>query len=383
MRERIARLALGVAAGASVLMAGVMTPAGAATAPSWQVSENVGTASVPWVTHFNVSGAENAWSAWTAGTGSAVKAFAVERWTGKRWIKVPVPASLVPAAAANVAVGGSSATNAWLIDGPDGTTTVARVLRWNGHQWSTWSIPAWAVNWDSAHKYNIVPFFFSANDVWIFSTGSGTRDNPGVVAGYYNGHRWKQIGLPGIVNQVSAVSANDIWAFGAGGHPTSRTSSYALMHWNGIRWSYVQVPKTVLINQSYFKHIVALGRDSVWLDLDNTFGEPAPTTLRMEHWNGKSWSTVTTPARISYVDGMTQDGHGGLWVTGYGPKPADQYFLAHYSGGKWTTSTLPTDAGDQAGTVTGISWIPGTRSVWATANYKTSSGNTGAILKYP
>ena len=154
------------------------------------------------------------------------------------------------------------------------------------------------------------------------------------------------------------------------------------MHWNGHRWSYVQVPKTVLA-KSYFKHIVALGPKNVWLDVDSTFDEPAPTTVRAEHWNGKSWSSVTIPARISYVDGMAQDGHGGLWLTGNGPEPADQYFLAHYSGGRWRTRTLPADAGDRAGTVTGISWIPGTRSVWATANYKAPGSNTGAILKYP
>jgi hypothetical protein len=52
--------------------------------------------------------------------------------------------------------------------------------------------------------------FFSARDVWIFSTGPGSGDNPGVLAAHHNGHRWKQIGLPGILNQVSAVSTREI-----------------------------------------------------------------------------------------------------------------------------------------------------------------------------
>jgi hypothetical protein len=52
---------------------------------------------------------------------------------------------------------------------------------------------------------------------------------------------------------------------------------------------------------------------------------------------------------------------------------------------EWTSlaRTLPADAGEQAGLVTGINWIPGTRSVWATANCKAPGSKTGAILKYP
>ncbi len=385
MRAGFAVRTLAAAGAAAVLSAGAVVPAAGATSPSWQVVQNIGTASAPWTSSFYVSSPGSAWSTWTAQSDGSVTAEIVERWTGTTWTQVQVPASLTKQAAASVALGASSAKNAWLIDPPATNSTFTRVLRWNGTKWVLWAIPVWALVWNESDIYRITPVFFSSSNVWLFSLGPGRHPSPtepGPYVSHYNGRKWSMVPLPGIPNQVSAVSPNDIWAFGVAGHVTSKNSAYALMHWNGHRWLTVQVPKAQLPGQTYLQNPVALGPNNVWVDVDNSSGEPYVKTLYLLHWNGRSWSHVSIPAQISHVDSMTQDGHGGLWLAANGPPPANTCYFAHLSDGRWTTAAMPPDPGYTAGDLTGITWIPGTLSVWATGGYSASGNYAGAILKY-
>jgi hypothetical protein len=81
---------------------------------------------------------------------------------------------------------------------------------------------------------------------------------------------------------------------------------------------------------------------------------------------------------------MTQDGHGGLWLAANGPKPGYPWYLYHLNG-KCTRYSVPAVKGTTVGDLISLSWVPGTRSVWATGNMfqpGTSGGIIGAILKH-
>ena len=219
--------------------------------------------------------------------------------------QVPIPHSLTARADVSVAFGASSAKNAWLIDQPNGTTTP--VVRWNGHEWKAWAIPPWALVWNESNIYRITTAFFSWRNVWLFSLGPGYHFGPGDrgTIARYNGRRWTGTSPPVILNQVSVLSRNDIWGFGAGGgRVTSKLSGYSLVNWNGHRWLTVRVPKAQLPGQTFLANPVALGPKDVWLDQDAT-----GVTDALVHWNSRSWSQVAIPAQISHVTAMTQDGH--------------------------------------------------------------------------
>jgi hypothetical protein len=379
MRAGMAYKGLALAGAAALTLAGAVRPASGATSPSWRVVKNVGTASGSWASDFSISGPANAWSTWTAlSPGGGSPALTVQHWNGGSWRQVPIPLSLTVPADVSVAFGASSAKNAWLIDQPNGTTTP--VVRWNGHNWKAWAIPPWALVWNESNIYRITTAFFSWRDVWLFSLGPGYHFGPGDrgTIARYNGRSWTGTSVPVILNQVSVLSRNDIWGFGAGGgRVTRKLSGYSLVNWNGHRWLTVRVPKAQLPGQTFLANPVALGPKDVWLDLDAT-----GVTDGLVHWNGRSWSQLAIPAQISRVTAMAQDGHGGLWLIGHGPLPADTYYFAHLSGGSWITQTMPPDQSLTAGALTGISWIPGTRSVWAGAEYSSPGGSVGAILKY-
>ena len=80
--------------------------------------------------------ATDAWSVWT---GTAFTA--VERLTGTRWSRVPLPAALTAYARSAVAFGGDSATDFWLFSSRSPT----RVLRFDGAKWTLQPIPAWVL----------------------------------------------------------------------------------------------------------------------------------------------------------------------------------------------------------------------------------------------
>lgn len=103
----------------------------------------------------------------------------------------------------------------------------------------------------------------------------------------------------------------------------------------------------------------------------------------MLHWNGHSWRRIALPATATEVDAATQDGHGGLWLTAVGPQPDYRWYFFHRNG-KWTRYNVPAESGTTVGDVVALSWIPGTRSVWAAGNMFPPGGETvdGALLQH-
>jgi hypothetical protein len=111
------------------------------------------TAQGVWADDFVATGAGDARPTW-----EAVSHSLVERWTGRAWRQVPVPANLAGDVASSVAVGASSASNAWLFD-------PGKVLRWNGSGWRVQPIPAWVVHINLSGSYAVASAVFSPSSV--------------------------------------------------------------------------------------------------------------------------------------------------------------------------------------------------------------------------
>ncbi len=56
-------------------------------------------------------------------------------------------------------------------------------------------------------------------------------------------------------------------------------------------------------------------------------------------------------------------------------------FFYHFGGGRWTRRTIPAPAGARA-VLSSLTWIPGTRSLWASATAIAAGKQTGEILKF-
>ncbi len=333
--------------------ASLQRPAGtAAAAPGWRVVKTIGPAKGSVSGLLTAGSATDAWSIWTA-QGLTV----VERWTGKAWQRVPLPAKLdgyVNSAAATGFMSASSAGNLWLFDGS------GKALRWTGTKWLVQALPSWVSRPTGAAA-------FSPGDVWVFGTTA--------YAARYNGRTWAKVKLPEPAADVSAAGPDDIWALGP--------SLGFVMHWNGTNWATVRVPLPPLPSGATLSYsdITAVGPQDAWLVQTITLSSsPVPDTA-MLHWNGRAWLTVVSP--VDFAGSLVPDGHGGLWVAGIDLNPSGFWLVYHLTGGHWTDyGTLP---GVIPQAQPYLTWIPGTRSLWAAdqeLNAASPGSYYGAILKY-
>jgi hypothetical protein len=356
----------------------ITPPPGSAATGGWRGVELIGTAGQAWAGGLVADAPGDAWSTWQSCTAcqSARRAtlVRVEHWDGSRWAQVAVPRALAGAAGSAVAIGASSAGNAWLV-GP------GLVLRWDGSRWRAQPIPAW-VTLGSAGVYKVAAEVFGPGSAWVFSLDRNSSPTP-YYAARYTGGSWSKVGLPGSPDEVSALSPDDIWVLGAT-RATAATSNPAtiLMHWDGTSWSTVAAP-TVSVSSAVTvndEDLVAAGPDDVWLvretQVSNSDGQTVITGTYLLHWDGTSWARVAAvlPAQTG-VDAMAQDGAGGLWLAG-SSVTGSGWGLYHYTAGRWATAAVP--GGSARVSLTGLSWIPGTRSLWATGNLLTGDATSTA-----
>src|SRR5213082_3404147 len=95
---------------------------------------------------------------------------------------------------------------------------------------------------------------------------------------------------------VAAVSANDIWAVGSSGNQMSGAQTL-IEHWNGTSWSVVTSANPGSIYNTLYG-VTAISATNVWAVgyYVNTTGV---TQTLIEHWNGTSWSVVKSPSPAS------------------------------------------------------------------------------------
>src|SRR5207253_8357133 len=87
------------------------------------------------------------------------------------------------------------------------------------------------------------------------------------------------------------VSANDIWAVG----DFSVSSIYQTLaeHWNGTSWSIVSSPN-IGTNSDRFLGVSAVSANDVWAV--GTYSTDGTNFLTLtQHWNGSAWSVVASP----------------------------------------------------------------------------------------
>ena len=323
-----------------------------AKTPGWRVVATfppAGGATVSGTIAANSAGA--AWSVWTGPNFAAVY-----RWTGKAWVKVPLTSEVAAYVRSAAAFGGDSASDFWLL----AAKPTAAALRWTGSAWKFQAVPSWVLQKAAGGDTAAV---FGPGDVWVFGLGASA------YAAHYDGHTWAKVKLPAAVGEVSAVAANDIWGLGRD----------AAVHWNGRAWATIKIPAAAGKPPESFGELSATGPKSAWVWRTLLVPGPGPVA-RVLHWNGTKWlSVAATPADSIYS--AVPDGAGGLWATGIDINPGGFADFYHLAGGHWTQADNPAGVFNHAPEY--LTWIPGTRSLWAVATGVTAKGTLDSvILKY-
>ncbi len=208
----------------------------------------------------------------------------------------------------------------------------------------------------------------AATDVWAVgyytypSVLSPQQGPPGKgpIIERWDGAAWQIVTGPttDVLQDVTVVSANDVWAVGGEinyGSAGSQVYTPLIEHWNGTAWAVVSTPKTNA-NAIDLYAVAATGANDVWAVGETDQGSQHIGTPLIERWNGTAWSLVASPAQPANADaGLTAitaiPGTNQLWAVGGSrsrTSPAyPQALIERWNGSAWQVvqgPALPTGA---------------------------------------
>ncbi|MBV9008400.1 MAG: dockerin type I repeat-containing protein, partial [Verrucomicrobia bacterium] len=194
----------------------------------------------------------------------------------------------------------------------------------------------------------------ASTDCWAVGTAYN-QPAPFIAAGtivveHYDGSSWSLVSTPtttaagGVLYNVACVSGNDCWA--AGSTFTGLVYQTLIEHYDGTAWSITSSPNSS--NEENFLYgITCTGVSDCWaVGYDYTQDAQLYRTL-IEHYDGSSWSIVTSPngsSQSNYFQAVTCAGAGDCWAVGYYTDDADANIFTlteYYDGTSWQVVNTP------------------------------------------
>jgi hypothetical protein len=340
----VAGLALALTPGAS---AGTRDPAPASQAAScasgWVLQQRAGPGTLGSVAAISPR------AAWAVGSRPDAEGFPVtlaERWNGTGWAVVPTPdpPAPLPPSPADVldAVTAVSASDAWAVGGAgemSGQMAAGLAEHWNGSRWTAVSVP----RLNQGGQLEGVAAV-SADEVWAVGAGGVTSANGPQVAYAlrWDGRRWSSVAVPqpGEFRGLTAVTripgTDALWAVGFQRARPGAPYRPMIDYWNGARWSVAAAPAVGSLND-----VTALGPDDAW-------AVGGDTILR---WNGIRWSQVPVNSGVQLA-GVTALTPGDAWAVGDGT-------ILRWNGTTWQSASWPHPAGAVLSAVTVVQGASG------------------------
>jgi hypothetical protein len=224
---------------------------------------------------------------------------------------------------------------------------------------TAWSAPS---SWNVVAAQSVTGQHFILNgvtgrggDVWAvgyhWETVGGALEFR-TLAEHYNGSRFVIVPTPDretapavdILDGIAGVSPSDLWAVGTSS-PPGLPDQTLIEHWNGSTWSIVTSPNPGG-RGDILQGVAAVSANDVWTvgarqDVSSFFQRPMA-----EHWNGKVWAVSSVPnapgcTGHSYLTGVAAASTVDVWATGWcgsGGTTPDQGFVVHWNGQRWSVA---------------------------------------------
>ena len=172
------------------------------------------------------------------------------------------------------------------------------------------------------------------------------------------------------LDAVSGTSASDIWAVGRFVPPSGQELSLA-MHWNGHRWTIVNVARQGSFHNE-LDGVVALSSKSAWAVGHVDTSQVVSDQALIEHWDGTKWSAVRGSRSVGQYSGLRAIGSapGGtqLWAVGYQSTGSlTRTLIERRVGATWSVVTSP-NIGPSTNDLFGVT-VVSVRDAWAVGQY--------------
>src|SRR5207302_445453 len=148
---------------------------------------------------------------------------------------------------------------------------------------------------------------------------------------HWNGTSWSVVSSPNqgtsdnVLDSVAVASSNDVWAIGYYYNGTATAYQTLTEHWNGTSWSVVSSPNQGTNDR--LQSVAAVSADGAW-DVGPYVNTSVDQTLT-EHWNGTAWSVVSSSNQGSsnnLLISVAAVSSNDVWAVGY-----------YYNGSVWQT----------------------------------------------
>jgi hypothetical protein len=246
-----------------------------------------------------------------AGTPAVAKGFGC----GSAWGIVPTPDG-GPLGNALYGVDGVATDDLWAVGTYFTDRALSLIARWDG---STWTVVSHPEKGDDSFLLGVSSV--AGGDVWAVGY---YHDQVGqkTLAFHWDGAAWSikptpNVGLESALTSVHAVASDDVWAVGFG-IPQGGGETFTLAeHWDGAAWSVVATPPMEGVDAS-LSSVSASSADDAWAVGSVSGGIGDEQTLT-EHWDGSSWTLVTSPSVPGFdneLHDVAADGPDDAWAVG-------------------------------------------------------------------
>lgn len=195
-------------------------------------------------------------------------------------------------------VAAASATDAWAVGAyyPSSSNVLATLAEhFDGTRWTAYPLPNVGTEENTLLAVSMPP----SGSAWAVGYYVNGKFQQQTLVEHFDGTVWSVLPSPSpgadqnILFGVAAISDSDVWA--VGGDQDGNGLWHTLTeHWNGSQWSVVSAVdvgstgnQLYAINAISSNNVYAVGQES---------GSGFPNQALVEHWDGKTWSVVKTPA---------------------------------------------------------------------------------------
>jgi hypothetical protein len=262
----------------------------------------------------------------------------IEQWNGSDWQVASVP-SVSQFSNQLLAVSGDSATDIWAVGDVETTNGSGGyppentlVMHYNGSSWTRVSSPSPGAGGTSGRLTSVEAF--GPDDVWasgFFPASSNAAPTDFTLQ--WNGTSWSEVTLPDPTMQVvGGTSSTDVWFM----------SSTAAWHYNGSTFTQVSGPAS--------HAITAISPTDAWGESSTSAG------TELNHYNGTSWSTVTTLPSSDGLFTLAALSSTDVWAVGEQSlsNGDEQTLTVNWNGSTWNTVPSPDPAGSSFPDLIGV-----------------------------
>ncbi|WP_214413709.1 hypothetical protein [Sphaerisporangium fuscum] len=251
-------------------------------------------------------GQEDVWEAWQ-------NRGVITHWDGTAWTEIGIRND-VSSAGHLRSVAAASPGEIWAVgEGHDG---LPYVVRGDGSVFDRVGVPQFASG-DWLGAVAAVP----GRVVAVGSRGKKTL----IATGTSKGWTAQEGKIRGTLYGVAVTQKGDGWAVGDdGGRPV-------IMKLSGTTWK----PATVPSVEGGFLRDVYIDGPKKAVAVGGVYHDGKKITPLILTWNGKRWSQASVPQEYAELYGVTGDGKGHFWVSGFDPDHPGQAFLLKGSGPAW------------------------------------------------